>query len=100
MYKYLQNTAVSTRMKTIAKDVETELRNVQHLTKVQLDLASWWRDFLREHVKFIHRQGTDWLENQIKLAKTSNNAALNNYKRLKARIERLEGAGSPNKIPQ
>jgi hypothetical protein len=99
----MNNKEIKKRLENAITNVETELKNVEQLTKQKnIELAKAWRKFMTAHLLDIEKWTTDWLKDHItKYTKDSIAKGIKDYeamfKLLKMKEEHKVSAAAYNK---
>lgn len=56
---------MKSRLQASIKNVGTELKNVEHLTKEKLDLATEWEAFMKSHLAIVGTKAKEWINQRI-----------------------------------
>ena len=61
----MNNADVKSRFQASIKNVGTELKNIEHLTKEKIDLATEWQSFMKTHMDGVEKKAKTWFSDRI-----------------------------------
>jgi hypothetical protein len=94
VFQYMNHAEVKTRMQRIIKDVETELKNVEELTKEKVDLAPLWRAWIDQYLLDITKKSKEFLKAHVTTTEPLVKAGITKYDKLQKDLKTKEGPKS------